>query len=68
MIKLIKYFFECCFIYLFFLIAKIIGINFSRKLFSQIFIYVGPLIKSKKIIDKNLKIFSKILLINIKQK
>ena len=59
MIKLIKYFFECCFIYLFFLIAKIIGINFSRKLFSQIFIYVGPLIKSKKIIDKNLKIFSK---------
>ena len=59
MSKIVKYFFEAIFIYLFFLIAKILGLKLSRKLFSTIFRIVGPLIRSNKIIDKNLDIFSK---------
>ena len=58
MIKLIKYFFEAFFIYLFFVIAKLIGLKLSRSLFSSFFKSVGPLIRSKRIIYKNLKIFS----------
>ena len=30
----------------------------SRKIFSNIFFLIGPLFKSRKIIEKNLKIFS----------
>jgi KDO2-lipid IV(A) lauroyltransferase len=59
MIKIIKYFFEAIFIYLFFLIAKLIGINFSRKLFSSIFKIIGPLIRSNTNSIKNLNKFSK---------
>ena len=59
MIKIIKYFFEAFFIYLFFLIAKLIGINFSRKLFSSIFKIIGPLIRSNTNSIKNLNKFSK---------
>ena len=59
MTKVVKYFFEAIFIYLFFIIAKILGLKLSRKLFSTIFRIVGPLIKSNRIIDKNLDIFSK---------
>ncbi len=59
MIKILKYFFEAFFIYLFFLIAKILGLKLSRKLFSTIFRIAGPLIRSNRIIDKNLDIFSK---------
>ena len=58
MIKSIKYFFEALFIYFFFLIAKLIGLVLSRKLFSFIFRKIGPLIRSNKIIDKNLMKFS----------
>ena len=58
MIKSIKYFFEALFIYFFFLIAKLIGLALSRKLFSFIFRKIGPLIRSNKIIDKNLMKFS----------
>ena len=59
MIKIVKYFFKSFFIYLFFLIAKILGLKLSRKLFSTIFRIAGPLIRSNRIIDKNLDIFSK---------
>ena len=59
MIKTIKYFFEAFFIYLFFLIAKLSGLSLSRKLFSLIFKKVGPIIKSKYVINKNLLKFSK---------
>ncbi|MFL2877701.1 MAG: lipid A biosynthesis acyltransferase, partial [Candidatus Pelagibacter sp.] len=52
--KSIKYFFEAIFIYLFFIISKLIGLTLSRKLFSFIFKKVGPIIKSNKIINKNL--------------
>ena len=54
MIKPIKYFFEAFFIYLFFLIAKLIGLSLSRKIFSLIFKKIGPLIRSNNIIDQNL--------------
>ena len=58
MIKPIKYFFEALFVYLFFLIAKLIGLSLSRKVFSFIFRKIGPIIRSNNIIDKNLLKFS----------
>ena len=58
-IKTLKYFFEALFIYLFFLVAKLIGLSLSRKIFAQIFKKIGPAIKSKDIIDKNLRKFSR---------
>ena len=59
MIKIIKYFFQSIIVYSFYLIGKIIGLNFSRKIFSNLFLLVGPFFKSRKIIDKNLYIFNK---------
>ena len=58
MIKKIIYFFQAIFIYSFFLIAKLIGLTLSRILFSFIFKKIGPIIKSKKIVNKNLLKFS----------
>ena len=58
MLKKINYFFHLIFFYLFFLIGYVIGIRLSRFLFSFLFLLLGPLFKSKKTIDKNLKIFS----------
>ena len=57
MIKLINYFFQALIIYLFFLICRILGLNISRKIFSNLFLLVGPLFKSKKIIRKILIFF-----------
>jgi KDO2-lipid IV(A) lauroyltransferase len=58
MIKKINYFLQAILIYLFFLIGRILGIKLSRKIFSFLFSFMGPFFKSKKIIKKNLKIFS----------
>tara|TARA_B100000886_G_scaffold333610_1_gene287935 strand:- start:2751 stop:3608 length:858 start_codon:yes stop_codon:yes gene_type:complete len=58
MIKFLKYFFQSVIIYLFFILGKIIGISLSRKFFSFLFIKIGPKFKSKKVIEKNLNIFS----------
>ena len=58
MIKLVKYFFEAFFIYLFFLIVKLVGLSLSRRLSSIIFQNIGPIVKSNNIIDKNLIKFS----------
>jgi Kdo2-lipid IVA lauroyltransferase/acyltransferase len=58
MIKTVKYFFEAIFLYLFFLIAILIGLSSSRKFFSFIFKKIGPIIKSKNIVKKNLLKFS----------
>ena len=58
MIKFINYFFQSIFIYIFFLIGRLIGLKMSRKLFSTIFCIIGPLIKSKNVINKNINIFS----------
>ena len=59
MIKFFIYFLQSILIYLFFVLGKIMGLNLSRKVFSWIFCVIGPVFKSKKIIDKNLHIFSK---------
>ena len=59
MLKVINYFFQSIIIYTFFLIGKILGIRISRKLFSFLFLLLGPTFKSKKIINNNLNIFSK---------
>ena len=58
MLKKFNYFFQALFIYLFFFVARILGIKISRKIFSLLFLYLGPVFKSKKIIEKNIKIFS----------
>ena len=52
--KIIKYLFEAIIIYAFFLFIKLIGLNLSRKIFSYIFSKVGPIIKSKKVIESNI--------------
>ena len=56
--KIFKYFFEIFFIYLFFLVSKILGINLSRKFFSFLFKKIGPLIRQNKKIFENLNNFS----------
>tara|TARA_B100001059_G_C17810091_1_gene571730 strand:+ start:1282 stop:2136 length:855 start_codon:yes stop_codon:yes gene_type:complete len=58
MLKKINYLVQAIFIYLFFLIGRILGINLSRKIFSFIFLNLGPLFKSKKIIKENLRVYS----------
>jgi len=57
--KTIKYFFEAIFIYLSFIIAKLIGLSASRNLFAFIFKKIGPLFRSEKIVNYNLERFSK---------
>ena len=56
--KIINYFLQSIFIYLFFLLGIILRLNLSRKLFAFLFSILGPLFKSKKIIINNMKIFS----------
>ena len=57
MIKKFNYFIQAIVIYLFFLIGRILGIKISRKVFAFLFSLLGPFIKSKKIVNNNLKIF-----------
>jgi len=59
MIKSIKYFFEAILIYFFLVIGKLIGLYGARKLFSFIFKKIGPFVKSRNIINKNLNRFLK---------
>tara|TARA_B100000780_G_scaffold275603_1_gene242542 strand:+ start:549 stop:1424 length:876 start_codon:yes stop_codon:yes gene_type:complete len=56
-VKFVKYFSQAIFIYLFFIIIRIIGLTLSRKFFSFLFNKVGPLIKSEQTIDNNLEKF-----------
>ena len=55
--KTIKYFFEAIFIYLSFIIAKLIGLSASRNLFAFIFKKIGPWFRSEKIVNYNLERF-----------
>ena len=57
MIKILKYFIQSVLIYLLFFLIKIFGLNISRIVFAHFFQKIGPMIKSKKIIKKNLEIF-----------
>ena len=68
MIKLINYFLQAAFVYLFFFIGRILGLTLSRKLFSFLFFLAGPFFKSKKIIEKNLTIFSPNISVSDKNK
>ena len=56
--KTIKYFFEAIIIYLFFAISKLIGLSFSRKIFSYLFKKIGPFIRPNEKILDNLNKFS----------
>ena len=58
MIKLIKYLLQSLLIFLFLIIGRIIGIFLNIKIFSVIFLFLGPLFKSKKIFRKNINIYS----------
>ena len=58
MIKIINYFFQSLFIYVFFFIGLILRLKLGRVFFSYIFSLIGPTIKPKQIIEKNLDIFS----------
>ena len=60
MIKTINYFFQAIIIYIFFFIGRILGIKLSRKIFSWLFLKIGPLFKSKKITRKNTKIYAQV--------
>ena len=60
MIKILKYLFQSIIVYFLFVIGKIIGLKLSRKIFSNLFLFIGPFFKSRKIIDKNLHIYNKI--------
>ncbi len=58
MTKIFRYLIEALLVYFFFLIGKLLGLKISRILFSNIFLKVAPLFKSKKIINTNLDNFS----------
>ena len=58
MTKLTKYFFQSIVIYLFFLIALFFRLNLSRKFFANVFSFLGPIFRSKKILNKNIEICS----------
>ncbi len=58
MIKTINYFFQALIIYLLFFVGLILGLNLSRKIFSFLFVLIGPIFRSKRITKKNLEIFS----------
>ncbi len=57
--KAINYFLQAIFIYLSFLIALLFRLNLSRKVFSYLFLLIGPMFKSKGVIERNLLIFNK---------
>ena len=54
--KSFKYFLEFIIIIIFFSIFKILGIKLSSYLSGKIFTLIGPLFRSKKIINKNISI------------
>ena len=56
-LKIFKYLIQSIFIYLFFIIIKIIGLTLGRKIFAYLFKIIGPSIKSQQIIDDNLEKF-----------
>ena len=57
--KIINYFFQSIFVYLFFIIGRLLGLKMSRKIFATLFSIIGPIFKSKRIIINNLNLVSK---------
>ena len=66
--KKINYFLQAVIIYFLFFIGRLIGLNLSRKFFALLFSLVGPYIKSKKIINRNLNIYNENLSSSDKKK
>ena len=54
--KYLKYFFQFLFIIFLLIIFKSIGLKLSRVIAGNIFLFLGPLFRSKKIIEKNILI------------
>ena len=54
--KIIKYFLEAILVYFLFFLIKIIGLNLARKIISNLFLIFGPLVRSDKIMKKNISI------------
>ena len=52
--KLLKYFFQFIIISIFFLIFKLLGLKVASNFSSKIFRYIGPLFRSKKVIEQNI--------------
>ncbi len=52
--KIIKYIIEAVFIYLLFFLMKLIGLNLGRKVSSYLFLNIGVLFRSKKLIKENI--------------
>ncbi len=65
--KTIKYFFESIFIFISFILMKIMGISVSRKIFSFIFKTLGPIFRKNKIIDENLAKYKNSIPLNQKE-
>ena len=64
----IKYFFQFILIILFFLIFRLIGPKYSSNISGKIFEIIGPLFRSKKVIESNIKkAFSNIDIYNLKK-
>ncbi len=66
--KKINYFLQAVIIYFLFFIGRLIGLNLSRKFFALLFSSVGPYVKSKKIINRNLNIYNENLSSSDKKK
>ena len=58
MLKIINYFVQSIVIYFFFLIIITFRLKISRKIFSNLFSVIGPIFKSKDVINQNLNIYS----------
>ena len=56
--KVINYLIQSILIYFLFIVGRILGLKISRIIFSNLFLLLGSYFKSKKIISKNLDIFS----------
>lgn len=59
MVKFLNYFLQATIIYFLLFFGRIIGVKLGRSMFSFIFLYFAHYFKSKKVINKNLKIFKK---------
>ena len=57
MIKFLKYLTQSIILYFLFIFGKIIGLKKSQYIFSKIFQFFGPIFRSSKIINQNLKNF-----------
>ena len=56
--RIINYFFQSLLIFLFLIFGRLMGLKLSRKIFSFIFLNLGPLFKSQSIFNKNINFFS----------